>query len=108
MIKSGFKTSEFWLNVTAGAVCGGAYALGHPLDNAAVFGIFAIAGAYTWHRYKLKESAIHAWQWAKDIDPNYDQHIIEVVNTIATALKANGLEKEIIDQVVSAELNKLK
>jgi hypothetical protein len=107
MLKKGFATSEFWLNIIAGAICGGAYYLGHPLDNEAVFGLCTMVGLYTWKRLALKQSHSDAYQASVLEHPQFKSEVLRITKNIADAADVQGIKRLVLDQVIKSEVGKL-
>lgn len=54
-VKSGFKTSEFWLNVVGGITIVYPAVMGHPLPTTVTMSIAALIGVYNLVRGALKK-----------------------------------------------------
>lgn len=111
-IKSGFLSSEFWINVLGGGIVAGTAAFGHPLDLSSVIGILGFAWFYTILRLHFKYTALQAWKEALAQYPNLSQDIKNILpiveKPILNAIETKSvIAAEIIKEGINHEVNKL-
>ena len=55
-IRSGIKTTEFWVSIIVAMLVAGADALGHPLNPETVAGLVALVVGYAFQRMGIKKA----------------------------------------------------